>query len=512
MKLGIDLGTTRTVVAAAQDGRYPVACFQVGDSVCDHVPGLAALTEAGLVYGAEAAAQAEPRRLLRSIKRIASRLPPDAPVDDLEVTALDLVTGYVRALRGALVERSSLDLDPEEPLEAMVAVPASAGARQRYLMLEAFRRAGFEVLGMINEPTAAAIEYAQRSLRGLGPRSPKRFLVVYDLGGGTFDASTISLTSQHFDLLASDGIAQLGGDDFDVEILVLALEMMGVDPAAVDLSQAATLLEACRIAKEGLGATSRRLLVDLSDLLPGAEPVILPTGELYARCQPLVERTIECLDRLHGSLPFGGRELAAIYVAGGGALFPPVLRSLRQRYARKIQLAPLPHAATAVGLAVAADPHAGVLVREVTTRHLGVWREASDGLEKVFDWLIAKGDLPQRGEPLVLERRYEPAHRVGHLRFVECARLGSQGEPTGELTPLEEVLFPYDPLLADRDLRDHAADRTGALAGQEIVETYTCGRDGRVSVVIENRTRGYRREYWLGEGASKTRGSPPSSS
>jgi len=508
MKLGIDFGTTRTVVAGVQDGRYPVACFAVGDAIRDHLPGFAALTDAGVVFGAEAAAQAAPRRLVRSIRRVASRLAPDAPVEGLDLSALDLVTGYLRALRRALVEDGNLGLAPGEPLEAMVAVPASASARQRYLTLEAFRRADIEVLGMINEPTAAAIEYAQRDLRQLGPRSPKRSLVVYDLGGGTFDASTISLAGQRFELLASDGIAELGGDDFDVEILVLALEMLGIEPAAVDLSQASVLLERCRQAKEGLGASSRRLLADLSDLVPGAEPVILPTAELYARCQPLVERTLECLDRLLGDLPFGGRELAAIYVAGGSSLFPPVLRALRQRHARKVKVAPLPHAATAVGLAIAADPEAAVFVREATTRHLGVWREAADGHEKVFDPLVAKGDLPQRDEPLVVQRRYEPAHRVGVLRFVECTRLGAQGEPVGDLTPLDEVLFPYDPQLADRDLRAHAAQRTGELAGQEIVETYTCGRDGRVSVVIENRTRGYRREYRLGEGASSTRSSP----
>jgi molecular chaperone DnaK (HSP70) len=502
MKLGIDFGTTRSVVAAVQAGRYPVACFELGDALRDHLPGLAALTDAGLVFGAEAA-QGSARRLLRSLKRAASRVPPDALVEGFGVSALDLVTGYLRALRRALIDCSNLDLQAGEPLEAMVAVPASASGPQRYLTLEAFRRAGFEVLGMINEPTAAAIEYAHRDLRGLSARSPKRSLVVYDLGGGTFDASTISFANQRFELIASDGIAQLGGDDFDVEILVLALETLGIDPQALDLSEASQLLERCRQAKQGLGTNSRRLLVDLSDLIPGSQPAILQIGELFERCQPLVQRTLDCLDRLLGVLPYGGRELAAIYVAGGSALFPPVLRSLRQRYARKIKLAPLPHAATAIGLALAADPQAGVFVREATTRHLGVWREAADGREKVFDPLIAKSDLPQTDEPLVLQRRYEPAHRVGCLRFVECTRLGAHGEPAGDLTPLDEVLFPYDPSLVDHDLRDQPAERTGDLTGQEIVETYTCERDGRVSVVIENRTRGYRREYHLGR-ASRT--------
>jgi molecular chaperone DnaK len=499
MRLGIDFGTTRTVVAAVQQGRHPVVCFEVGDEVRDSVPGLAAVADAGVVYGADAALAGGPAQLVRSIKRIASRVAPDDPVAPVGLSALELVTGYLRALRAALLERSNLDCAPGEPLEAMVAVPAAAGSTQRYLTLEAFRRAGFDVLGMINEPTAAAIEYAHRNLRQMGPRSPKRFLVVYDLGGGTFDGSVISLADRRFELLASDGIAQLGGEDFDLEILVFALETLGLEADAVDTRRAPALLEACREAKETLQPSNRRLLVDLSELLPGVEPVVLPVAELYARCQPLVDRTLESLERLLGDLPYGGRELAGIYVAGGSALFPPVLRALRSRYARKIKLAPIPHAATAVGLAVAADPDAAVAVREATTHHIGVWREGAEGREKTFDPILAKGTLPAEGGEVVLERRYAPAHRVGHLRYVECSRLGEDGAPAGELTPLEEVLFPYDPALADCDLREAAAQRTGVLGSDEIVETYTCGRDGRISVVIENRTRGHRREYRLGE-------------
>src|SRR6478609_1266932 len=134
----------------------------------------------------------------------------------------------MRRIRSLLVEQSNLDVSDEEPLEAMVAVPANASTRQRYLTIEAFRRAGFEVLGMVNEPTAAAIEFAHRNLGTIAKRSPKRYVVVYDLGGGTFDTSAVSLEHRRFELIASEGIGELGGDDFDQLIFDFALRQTGI--------------------------------------------------------------------------------------------------------------------------------------------------------------------------------------------------------------------------------------------------------------------------------------------
>ena len=100
-----------------------------------------------------------------------------------------------------------------------MSVPANAASRQRWLTLEAFRRAGFHPIGLLNEPTAAAVEFAHHHLRELGKKSPKRYVVVYDLGGGTFDTSAVSLEGRRFELLAAEGIARLGGDDFDELVL-----------------------------------------------------------------------------------------------------------------------------------------------------------------------------------------------------------------------------------------------------------------------------------------------------
>src|SRR5262249_59303721 len=119
------------------------------------------------------------------------------------MTALELATEFLAGLRQALAERSNLALPgsrtspgSREPLEAMVAVPANASSAQRWLTLEAFRRAGFSPVGMLNEPTAAAVELAHRHLGELTRRSPKRYVIVYDLGGGTLDTSAVSLAGR----------------------------------------------------------------------------------------------------------------------------------------------------------------------------------------------------------------------------------------------------------------------------------------------------------------------------
>ncbi len=513
MRLGIDFGTTRTVVAAAHGGRYPVAVFETPHGFSEFVPGLALRHERTLELGWEAALglSGHADAVVRSIKREVGARPPDDSLGELglEETALELATEYLARLKALLFERSNLELDADEPLEVMIAVPANAGTSQRYLTVEAFRRAGFRVLGMMNEPTAAAIEYAHNHMGPLGKKSPKRYVVVYDLGGGTFDTSAVSLVDRRFDLLATEGIARLGGDDFDERILELALAAAGRAHEVHDSVLRARLLEACRTAKEALTGTSRKLIVDFGAALPGVESVALDMNAVNAACEPLVERTLELLERIfdrvreRGIDPSNPRELGGVYLVGGATAFPLVSRMLRDRYKKKVLVAPKAHAATAVGLAMAADPHAGVLVREAVTRHFGVWREGEAGRSKVFDPIIEKGALPAGDGILEVERAYRPVHSVGRLRFLECTELGADGQPHGDLTPWCDILFPYDPSLAERgDLALVPPEQRLAAPGEEIVERYSYDRSGSISIAIENRTRGYARRYVLGESGS----------
>src|SRR5215510_2361894 len=155
--------------------------------------------------------QAEPGwTVVRSLKRLLEDAGPETSVDvdGARFSLMDLLTGMIEHMRRAL------SLAP--PVEVMLGVPANANSNQRFLTVDAFRRAGFRVLGLLNEPSAAAIEFGHsQKLKGR--------LLVYDLGGGTFDASLVDLDDNAHTVVASQGIATLGGDDFDHLLADLAV-------------------------------------------------------------------------------------------------------------------------------------------------------------------------------------------------------------------------------------------------------------------------------------------------
>jgi molecular chaperone DnaK (HSP70) len=505
MLLGIDYGTTRTIVAAVDRGNYPVVSFHTADGdTRDWYPSLITARGDECLYGLDAAChQDDPDwELLRSFKRQLAMLGPTVPIalGTGAITPLELLTAFLAQLRCDLVTRSNLRLTPQEPLEAVIAVPANANSNQRFLTLEAFRRAGFQVRGLLNEPSAAGIEYAHHALSA-GALARRELVVVYDLGGGTFDASVISMTARRHEVVRSAGIAQLGGDDVDTLLLELAQEQARVHDWTAP--ERAWLLEECREKKEGLHPNTRRLAIDLERAREGAGAVVVSTSTLYERCRPLVERTIITLEEAMQGQDWGA--VAALYVVGGASALPLVARVLRERYGRKVRTSPYPHAATAIGLAIAADQDAGYQLRERFTRHFGVWREAEDGRAVAFDVVFAKDSvLPAPGEaPLICTRRYQPTHNIGHFRYLECSQLTDTDVPAGDLTPWDEVYFPFVPPL-------HAVDNLQAIPvtcleceAPWIEERYTCDPHGIIAVEMQNQTYHYARRYHLRGSASR---------
>ena len=216
--LGIDLGTTRTVVARADRGNYPIISFtdEHGDEH-DFIPSLTALHEGTLVHGfaaRRAAHQGAP--LLRSLKRVLASptLTASTPVrlGDKTFSVLEVLTSYLRHLKSELADRG-IDITRAR---VVVAVPAHAYGAQRMITLDAFAAAGFHVTSMLNEPSAAGFEYSHR--RGATVSSRRTRVLTYDLGGGTFDVSVLKLTRGVFEVQSTAGDVALGGDDFDALI------------------------------------------------------------------------------------------------------------------------------------------------------------------------------------------------------------------------------------------------------------------------------------------------------
>jgi len=523
MKIGVDFGTTRVVVAAADRGNYPVVAFEGPDGEArDWFPPVVAVRGNERRYGFEAwQAQEEPGwTVVRSVKRLLGEagLHSEVAIGEQTVPLQQLLRELAESLCRALRERSTLALRRGEPLEAMLGVPANANSNQRFLTAEGFRQAGVHVIGLLNEPSAASIEFGHR-LRLSGDAVRRRLIVVYDFGGGTFDASLVDLDDQVHEVRDTEGLASVGGDDFDELLADLALEAAGVPPAEREaLPQASVfrLLELCRRQKEAIHPNTRRLVVDLDSLSSEWPTVTIPVGEYYLRGQPLVDETIEAVDRLlerNGLRPAeeaagpSRRRLDTIYITGGASDLPLVGRRLRERYGRIVRRSAYGRSATAIGLAIQADAAAGYQLRDRFTRFFGVWREANGGARAVFDPLFVRGTpLPAPGDPpLETARQYRPAHNLGHFRFLECSHLGPQGEPAGDILHWDEIRFPFTPDLHGLADLSGVAVRHDPAAGQhEIRETCRCEASGSVVVTLSNLTANYSRSYALGHWGARS--------
>jgi molecular chaperone DnaK (HSP70) len=523
MRLGIDFGTTRIVVAFADRGNYPVVVFEAPDDTRrEWFPPLVAVRGARLLYGWQAwGAQSEPGwTIVRSLKRTLEGAGPETRVQigEQSIPMQELLRDMVLALRSNLLEHSSLPPLGAEPLEVMLGVPANANTNQRFLTTEAFRQAGFRVLGLLNEPSAASIEFGHRS-RATQAKQGKTRILVYDLGGGTFDTSLVELEDGEHRVMASEGIAALGGDDFDEVLAELALDMAGVGATEREtLSQADLfrLHEECREKKESLHPNSRRLVVDLEAVRGGWRPVTVQVNEYYERCRTLLEQTLRATEDLFstslegtpGAAPSGSEPsppLEALYVTGGGSELPLVSRMLREVFGRHVRRSAYTRSATAIGLAIQADAEAGIVLRDKFTRFFGVYREADSGQTIVFDPVFAKGTLlPASSDPpLLTSRRYFPAHNIGHFRYLECSHLSQEGRPAGDITLWDDIRFPFDSRLReDSELKLAPVGRWPSPAPQEFEESYSCDASAKVVVSIANLSDGYRRQYPLGRWAA----------
>jgi molecular chaperone DnaK (HSP70) len=487
MRLGIDFGTTRTVVAAVDRGNYPILPFEDPDgAVVDWFPSLVAVRGSQRLYGWQAwACQQYPNwTIVRSLKRVLQDAGPSTilQLGDQEVPLIQVLNEMAAALRAAL---------PQERLEVVLGVPANANSNQRFLTVEAFRSAGCDVVGLLNEPSAACIEYGHKT-------KVTGAILVYDLGGGTFDASLVEIGEKKHQVLATEGIPTLGGDDFD-EVLA-GMAVGAEDREEFSQSEQFRLLEECRIKKEALQPNTRKIVLDLDYVREGWGTVTVQAADYYERCRPLIEETLHVVEDL--LLKEGPRDLEALYVTGGGSELPIVNRVLKERFGRRVRRSMHARSATAIGLAIQSDEQAGYVLSERFTRYFGVWRETDAGRTIVFDPLFSKGTaLPKPGEkPLEISRRYSPVHNIGHFRYLECSHLDENGQPAGDVTVWDEIRFPFDPALQDAD--GVPVERSAAAPSQEIGERYSSDASGAVTVSITNHTAGYERQYRLGRWAA----------
>jgi molecular chaperone DnaK (HSP70) len=501
MRIGVDFGTTRVVIAVADRGNYPLVHFEAPDGqMRDWFPPVLAAKGKTRVYGWDAIAVQEQEQwtLVRSLKRALRSAGPhtEVQVGGQLVPLRQVMAEMMAALFQQLVEHSNLGAEPGEPLEAMLGVPANANSNQRFMTEEAAQAAGFKVLGVVNEPSAAAIEFGYRSS---DERKNKvgSGLLVYDLGGGTFDVSLVTLRDGENIVEASDGIPNLGGDDFDEILANIAAVIAGPNPPFSQFERR-RLLDECREKKESLNPNTRKVTIDFERVRPGMKEVTIPVDVYYERCRPLIDATKQMVDRMLQTYAEG--ELDTLYVTGGGSELPAVGRVLRENFGRKVRRSAYMRSASAVGLAIraaaASDP-----LRDQFTHNFGIWREADSGGTIVFDLIFPRGArLPAPDEPpLRYERIYQPAHNIGHFRYLECSQLSEEGQPIGEITNWEQIQFPFDPQLWGRDLAGEPVRSIALPNGLTVREEYSCDSNGKLLVRISESPTGLEREYEIGQ-------------
>ena len=510
MILGIDFGTTRTVAAALEDGDYKVCRFNCNGESKEYIPSLIAVKNDSIKFGWDAVAcENDPDvHLMRSLKRMAGNYPPDLAfglAPNVNITILELTSLFLDHVKEMLKGNSNLFIGKDEPVEVMIATPANANTNQRYITMEAFKKAGFVVQGMLTEPTATAIEFSHRHPEKPGTRTPEKYVVVYDLGGGTFDASVIELGKNNCDVITHEGVSKLGGDDIDLVMFDLVLKKLKRQREELSQSDEVRLLEECRKKKEGIKGIARKLKIDISHVFDKEKEVSLDKKDIYNHCEPIIQQSLDTLKTAIKTFelmePDSGakRNLEAIYLSGGTVAFPLVAQKLRDEFGKKVKTSPYPEASTAIGLAISADPARRAQLGEAVTRNLGVWREY--GTNKIFDTLIEKSRRlkPQSGA-LQVKRTYNPIHNLGHLRFIECSSLGQSGEPSGDITDIKEIFFPYDPQLKDEEELSHMPVISRPdLASQEVTETYFYDCRGIITVEVENLSARYKKTYILSQ-------------
>lgn len=506
MRLGVDFGTTRIVVAAADRGNYPLVSFETADGATrDWFPPVIALQCEDRRFGWDTwQVQSDAEwTAIRSLKRCLKNAGPHTRVElgGHSHSLRHLLVELLQAFRVELCTHSTLDLEPGEPLQVMLGIPANANSNQRFLTADAFRAAGFEVLGMMNEPSAASVEFGHRNRAGRKSQS-RSAMLVYDLGGGTFDASLVELDVDGNSVIATTGIASLGGDDFDQILAGLALEVPGIrSKGSPELTPSEWFLlhEECREKKESLNPNTRKIAIDLERVRAGWGEVTIPVAAYYERCRPLVEQTRGVVEEVLECHP--DYSIETLYVTGGGSELPPVSRILKETFGRRVRRSAYMRSSTAIGLAIAADEHSGFSLQDRLNQNFGVWREADRGRQVTFDLLLPGGiQLPEPGQaPFQIVRAYQPVHNIGYFRYVECSRLGADQQPLGDITAWDEIRFPFDPVLKDSaDLSGEPIRASANQSGDWVEEQYSCDSSGQVKVTIANRSAGYGREYRLG--------------
>ncbi|MBX3415028.1 MAG: molecular chaperone DnaK [Pirellulales bacterium] len=390
--IGIDLGTTNSVVAVMEGKEAKVIPNQEGNRL---TPSVVAFTDKGEVLVGEPArrqAVTNPRRTVYSIKRFMGRR-HDEVANEEKMVPYEVVGGasdYVKVRAGdkeftppeisAMILRK-LKESAEAYLghkvnKAVITVPAYFNDAQRQATKDAGEIAGLEVARIINEPTAAALAY------GLDKKTSEK-IVVFDLGGGTFDVSALEVADGVFRVISTNGDTHLGGDDFD-EVLIHYVADEFKKEQGIDLRKDTMALqrlqEACEKAKKEL-SSAQSTDINLPFITADASgPKHLQINITRAKFEQLVDQLVErCRGPLMQALQdakMQPKDIDEVVLVGGSTRIPKVQELVRKIFDKEPHKGVNPDEVVAVGAAIQGGVLAGVvqdvLLLDVTPLSLGI--------------------------------------------------------------------------------------------------------------------------------------------
>ena len=392
--LGIDLGTTNSAMAVMEGNEPTILVNAEGDRTTPSVEGFRKDGERVVGKAAKNQAVTNPENTVSSVKRFIGRS-YDETAEERKTVAYNVVKGkdgrsvvdidgkeYTPEEISAMVLQK-LKADAEkrvgQPItEAVITVPAYFNDAQRQATKDAGKIAGLEVKRIINEPTAAALAY------GLDKVNKDQKILVFDLGGGTFDVSVLELGDGVFEVLSTAGDNHLGGDDWDHRVIDWMADKFAADNGGIDLRKDKMALqrlkEAAEKAKMELSSTTQASInlpfitadatgpKHLDYTLTRAEFERI-TKDLLDRCKQPVERALKDAD-------LGTGDIDEVILVGGSTRMPAVQQLAETMTGKKPNMSVNPDEVVAIGAAVQGGVLSGdvegILLLDVTPLSLGV--------------------------------------------------------------------------------------------------------------------------------------------
>jgi molecular chaperone HscA len=381
--VGIDLGTTNSLVAYVKEGKAEA----VKDRKNKHtlVPSVIHFSKEGkIVVGDDAKEMLieDPQHTIYSVKRLMGKSFKDVKnyeqhfgyqiidddteslvkirVGDKFFTPIELSAEILKTLK----KRIENELNSEVS-KAVITVPAYFNDAQRQATRDAGKLAGLDVLRIVNEPTAASLAY------GLGKQDAQT-IAVYDLGGGTFDISILQIQDGIFEVLSTNGDTFLGGDDFDRAIVDFWVKKNNLDPAAISANK--HLSQELRLKAEEAKKT-----LSSSDFFNEKLNEIdcaISRNEFESLIQPFVEKTVDCCRQALKDAKLKTTDIHHIVMVGGSTRVPLVKNTVGRFFEREVYDKLDPDEVVALGAAIQADVLAGnqkdVLLLDITPLSLGI--------------------------------------------------------------------------------------------------------------------------------------------